>query len=111
AGSGNTGAPNVVRPTGWTSGAATLILDVAKGYLAVWLAGRLTGSSPLWMSAAAVAVMAGHAFPIFLGGKGGKAVASFTGAYLCLTPLPLAATAVVFIVIVAVTRHISAGSI
>src|SRR5213594_1137717 len=105
-GSGNIGATNVLRTTGWTNGAATLILDIAKGYLAVWLAGRLTGDSPLWMSGAALAVMAGHAFPVFLGGKGGKAVASFTGAYLCLAPLPLAATAVVFVVMVAATRHI-----
>jgi glycerol-3-phosphate acyltransferase PlsY len=84
---------------------------MAKGYLAVWLAGRLTGDSVLWMSAAAVAVMAGHAFPVFLGGKGGKAVASFAGAYLCLTPVPLLATAVVFFIIVAWTRYISAASI
>jgi glycerol-3-phosphate acyltransferase PlsY len=84
---------------------------MAKGYLAVWLAGRLTEDSPLWMAAAALAVMAGHAFPVFLEGRGGKAVASFAGAFLCLTPLPLLATAVVFVVIVAATRHISAGSI
>src|SRR6266545_758170 len=83
-GSGNIGATNVLRTTGWKTGAATLILDMAKGYLAVWLAGRLTEASPLWMSAAALAVMAGHAFPIFLAGRGGKAVASFAGAYLCL---------------------------
>jgi acyl phosphate:glycerol-3-phosphate acyltransferase len=110
-GSGNIGATNVARTTGWTIGAATLGLDMAKGYLAVWLAGRLTSDSLVWMSASAVAVMAGHAFPVFLGGKGGKAVASFTGAYLCLTPVPLAATTVVFVAMVAVTRHISAGSI
>ena len=110
-GSGNIGATNVLRTTGWKIGAATLALDIAKGYFAVWLAGRLTGGSEVWMPAAALAVMAGHAFPIFLRGKGGKAVASFTGAYLCLTPLPLAATAVVFIVMVAVTRHISVGSV
>ena len=110
-GSGNIGATNVVRTTGWITGAATLALDLAKGYFAVWLAGQLSAQSPLWMSAAAVAVMAGHAFPLFLGGKGGKAVASFTGAYLCLTPIPLLATAVVFFVIVAATRHVSAGSI
>ena len=110
-GSGNIGATNVVRTTGWKVGAATLALDIAKGYLAVWLAGQLTGGSEIWMPAAALAVMAGHAFPIFLRGRGGKAVASFTGAYLCLTPLPLVATAVVFIVMVAVTRHISVGSV
>jgi len=110
-GSGNIGATNVLRTTGWKIGAATLILDIAKGYLAVWLAGYLTSGDARWMSAAAVAVMAGHAFPIFLGGRGGKAVASFTGAYLCLTPLPLAATAIVFAAMVARTRHISAGSI
>src|SRR6266853_3426207 len=84
-GSGNIGATNVLRTTGWKTGAATLALDMAKGYLAVWLAGRLTENSPLWMSAAALAVMAGHAFPVFLGGRGGKAVASFAGAWLCLT--------------------------
>jgi len=94
-GSGNIGATNVLRTTGWMTGVATLLLDIAKGYFAVWLAGRLTGGEVLWMSGAAVAVMAGHAFPIFLGGKGGKAVASFAGAYLCLTPIPLLATAVV----------------
>ena len=110
-GSGNTGATNVLRTTGWKTGAATLILDIAKGYLAVWLAGYLTDGSAIWMASAALAVMAGHAYPVFLRGKGGKAVASFTGAYLCLTPLPLAATAVVFVVMVATTRHISVGSI
>src|SRR5216684_2656883 len=110
-GSGNIGATNVLRTTGRITGAATLILDFAKGYLAVWLAGRLAGGSEIWMAGAALAVMAGHAYPIFLGGKGGKAVASFVGAYLCLTPLPLAATLVVFVVMVAATRHISVGSV
>ena len=110
-GSGNIGATNVLRTTGWKTGAATLALDIAKGYLAVWLAGYLTGANPMWMAAAALAVMAGHAFPVFLGGKGGKAVASFLGAWLCLTPLPLGATLVVFIAMVSWTRHISVGSI
>ena len=56
--------------------------------------------------------MAGNSVPpVFLRGKGGKAVASFVGAWLCLTPLPLAATLVVFIVMVSWTRYISVGSI
>lgn len=111
AGSGNIGATNVLRTAGRAAGVATLLLDIAKGYLAVWLAGRLTEGSELWMSLAALGVMAGHAFPVFLKFKGGKAVASCVGAFLCLTPLPLAAALVVFVVIVAVTRYVSLGSI
>jgi glycerol-3-phosphate acyltransferase PlsY len=111
AGSGNIGATNVLRTTGRAAGIATLLLDIAKGYLAVWLAARWTGRDPLWMSLAALAVIAGHAYPVFLKFKGGKAVASFVGAFLCLAPLALAAEAVVFLGVVAWTRHISMGSI
>lgn len=110
-GSGNIGATNVLRTSGKAAGIATLLLDILKGYVAVWLAGRLTDGNTLWMSAAALAVVAGHAFPIFLGFKGGKAVASFVGAFLCLTPLAMAAVTVVFIIVVAKTRHVSMGSI
>jgi len=111
AGSGNIGATNVLRTSGKLAGIVTLLLDIAKGYAAVWLARRWTGGDPLWMSAAALAVMAGHAYPVFLKFKGGKAVASFVGAFLCLTPLALSAEIVVFFAIVAWTRYISMGSI
>jgi glycerol-3-phosphate acyltransferase PlsY len=110
-GSGNIGATNVLRTTGRAAGIATLLLDIGKGYVAVWLAGRLTRGEPVWMSAAALAVMAGHAYPVFLRFKGGKAVASFIGAFLCLTPAALACVVVVFLGVVAWTRHISMGSI
>lgn len=111
AGSGNIGATNVLRTNGRASGIATLLLDIAKGYFAVWIAGRFTGHDPLWMSTAALAVMAGHAYPVFLKFHGGKAVASFLGAFLCLTPGALAAECVVFVVVVVWTRHISMASI
>ncbi len=111
AGSGNIGATNVLRTQGTVAGFATLALDIAKGYAAVWLAGRLTGNSEFWSSAAALAVMAGHAYPVFLGFRGGKAVASFVGAFLRLTPVPLIAVLIVFVGVVAWTRHISLGSI
>jgi acyl phosphate:glycerol-3-phosphate acyltransferase len=111
AGSGNIGATNVLRTTGKVAGALTLLLDIAKGYAAVWIADILTGHDPLWMSAAALAVMAGHAYPVFLKFQGGKAVASFVGAFLRLTPLPMLAVLVVFVVVVAWTRQISLGSI
>ena len=110
-GSGNIGATNVLRTTGRGLGVLTLLLDIGKGALAVWIAGRVTHGSPGWMAAAALAVMAGHAFPIFLKFHGGKAVASFVGAFLYLTPIPLLATLVVFVIVVAVSRYISMGSV
>ena len=110
-GSGNIGATNVLRTTGRAAGVATLLLDIAKGYAAVWIAGSLTGQSPVWTSLAALAVMAGHAFPVFLGFKGGKAVASFVGAFLRLTPLALVCALIIFVAVVAWSRFISLGSI
>jgi len=110
-GSGNIGATNVLRTTGRAAGVATLLLDMGKGYLAVWLEGRLTGGNAEWMSAAALAVMIGHSYPVFLRFRGGKAMAAFVGAWFCVTPLPLAAALVVFVVMAAWTRHISLGSI
>ncbi len=111
AGSGNIGATNVLRTTGWAIAIVTLVLDIAKGFLAVWLMGRFTHESPVWMSAAAIAVMAGHAYPLFLKFQGGKAVASFIGAFLYLTPIPLLAALVVFLIAVAASRYISLGSV
>ncbi len=110
-GSGNIGATNVLRTTGRAAGLVTLLLDIAKGATAVWLAGKLTGGNIHWMSAAAVTVMLGHAFPIFLKFQGGKAVASFIGAYLYLAPLPLLAVLIVWLAAVAFTRQVSIGSI
>ncbi|MCX6593996.1 MAG: glycerol-3-phosphate 1-O-acyltransferase PlsY [Acidobacteria bacterium] len=116
AGSGNIGATNVLRTTGRALGIGTLLLDIAKGALAVWLMDlTVAGLSPemqaLWTSLAAVVVMLGHGFPIFLKFQGGKAVASFIGAFLYLTPLPLFAVLLLFVAVVWVTRYISLGSI
>lgn len=110
-GSGNIGATNVVRAAGWGAGLLTLALDIGKGYLAVWATGRLTEGDVVWPAAAALAVMLGHAFPVFLKFRGGKAVASFVGAYLCLSPIPLLASLGVFGVTVALSRYVSLGSI
>ena len=110
-GSGNIGATNVLRTTGRAAAVATLVLDIGKGMLAVWLAGKLTDGSPAAMSLAALAVMAGHAYPVFLKFHGGKAVASFIGAFLILAPVPLLAALLLFVIVVAATRYISLGSI
>jgi glycerol-3-phosphate acyltransferase PlsY len=114
-GSGNIGATNVLRTTGRMQGVVTLVLDIAKGFAAVWIAAELTAgapaSAPMWTSASALAVMAGHSFPVFLRFKGGKAVASFIGAFLYLTPEPMLAALVLFIIMVAGTGYISAASV
>jgi|SRR5579872_7354716 len=110
-GSGNIGATNVLRTTGRAAGILTLLLDIAKGYAAVLIAAELTQRDAVWVSAAALAVMAGHAYPVFLKFHGGKAVASFVGAFLCIAPLAVAAECIIFVVVVVWTRHISMASI
>lgn len=110
-GSGNIGATNVLRSEGPALGIATLLLDIAKGWLAVWLMAKYGSDSALWTSLAGLAVIAGHAFPAVLKFQGGKAVASFVGAFAYLAPLPLLAITIIFIAVVAVTRFISLGSI
>lgn len=110
-GSGNIGATNVMRTTGRSAGVLTLLLDGGKGWLAVWLAAILTGGSVLWTSMAALAVLLGHAFSLWLKFTGGKAVASFVGAFLYLTPVPLVAVILIFVFVVAWTRYLSLGSI
>jgi len=111
AGSGNIGATNVLRTTGTAAGILTLLLDAAKAWTAVWLADRLTGGNILWMSFAALSVLAGHVFPAWLGFKGGKAVASFIGAFAYLAWLPLVAVLLIFIAVLATSRYLSLGSI
>lgn len=110
-GSGNIGATNVLRSSGRGLGIATLLLDIAKGWLAVWLMARFGSAEALWTSLAAITVILGHAFPAVLKFQGGKAVASFVGAFAYLAPLPLLAITIVFVLVVAVTRFISLGSI
>jgi glycerol-3-phosphate acyltransferase PlsY len=111
AGSGNIGATNVMRTSGKVLGILTLLLDGAKGWLAVYLAARLTAGNTTWMSAAAAAVIAGHIFSPYLKFTGGKGVATFTGAFLFLTPAALLVLLVLFIAAVCYRPYISFGSL
>jgi acyl phosphate:glycerol-3-phosphate acyltransferase len=81
-GSGNIGATNVLRTGHKGLAAATLALDVLKGTLAVWLASRYVGEAGLF---AGLGAFAGHLFPVWLGFKGGKGVATFLGVLLGLS--------------------------
>jgi glycerol-3-phosphate acyltransferase PlsY len=110
-GSGNIGATNVHRTAGGKAGVIVLLLDIFKGFFAVWIASVLTQGNPVGLGMAAVAVMVGHSFPVFLGFRGGKAVACFIGAFLFIAPLALLAVTVLFILTVAISKYISLGSI
>lgn len=110
-GSGNIGAANVARSAGTIAGGLTLLFDAAKGYLAVWIAERWTTSNGRWMMAAAVAAVIGHMFPVWLGFKGGKGVATGLGVFLPICPEAVAAAAALWILLVAFWRYSSLGSI
>jgi glycerol-3-phosphate acyltransferase PlsY len=110
-GSGNIGATNVVRSGAKGLGIATLLLDMAKAYVAVKIAQHLAPGNYDLAVVAAVAAILGHVFPIWLGFRGGKGVASALGVFLALTPISAACTFAVFLVIVLITRYVSLASI
>ncbi|HXQ26952.1 MAG TPA: glycerol-3-phosphate 1-O-acyltransferase PlsY [Candidatus Acidoferrales bacterium] len=110
-GSGNIGAANVARSAGAIAGVLTLLFDVGKGYLAVWIAGRWTGGSVRWMMAAAVAAVVGHVFPVWLRFRGGKGVATGLGVFLPICPEAVAAAAALWLIMVGFWRYSSLGSI
>jgi acyl phosphate:glycerol-3-phosphate acyltransferase len=113
-GSGGTGATNVSRRAGKLAGVLTLLLDAAKGALAVWMARWLVTPDlgVNWpVAAAAIIAVFGHCFPVWLGFRGGKGVATGVGVFLSLSPLALALAALVFLLVFATTRYVSLGSI
>jgi glycerol-3-phosphate acyltransferase PlsY len=110
-GSGATGATNVTRRAGLKAGIITYVLDVAKGSTAVLLMKLVAEDNYVWIGAAAVAAIAGHIFPVFLGFRGGKGVATGVGVYAALVPLSVVSSLVVFVLIVWRTRYMSLGSI
>jgi glycerol-3-phosphate acyltransferase PlsY len=110
-GSGNIGATNVYRTIGRKLGALTLVGDALKGALPVLLAINLFGDNTNQIGAVAVAAFLGHCFPVYLGFKGGKGVATALGVYLVLSPLAVLGAFLLFVGLVWKTRYISLGSI
>jgi len=130
-GSGNIGATNVARTGSKKLAIATLVLDALKGYAAVtfasWLIltsrsflflpqgyrlGGVTGE--VWSTLCALGALfaiLGHMFPVWLGFRGGKGVATAAGAFLALAPRALLLALLVFAIIVAITRYVSLASI
>jgi acyl phosphate:glycerol-3-phosphate acyltransferase len=110
-GSGNIGATNVARTSGWSVGVATLLLDAAKGFLAVWLTEHFTGGNIRFMMYAGLAAILGHVFPVWLKFAGGKGVATALGVFLAICWPATAAAALLFVLVVLFWRYVSLASI
>lgn len=115
-GSGNIGATNVARAGGTALGVTTLLLDALKGYLAVVIAIVASGRVPnldvsLAAPLAALCAILGHVFPVWLKFRGGKGVATAVGAFAGLAPRAVLVVLAVFLIIVAISRYVSLGSI
>jgi len=109
-GSGNIGATNVYRVAGRWVGVATLLGDIIKGIVPVIVAIQMQGSSTQVASVASIAFL-GHCYPIYLGFRGGKGVATALGIFMVLSPKGVAIAAALFVVLVWKFRYISLGSI
>jgi len=122
-GSGNIGATNVLRFGGKGLGAATFLLDVLKGSAAVWLGTVLWNNMPTAVSSAphpdqatfqaltALCCVLGHMFPVWLGFRGGKGVATGFGVFLVAAPWAALAAIGVFGIVLAISRYVSLASI
>ena len=114
-GSGNAGSTNVLRTLGKKAGAFTFAGDVLKGFIAVWMAKIIAYVLHIDVTICAylavVAVVLGHNYPVFLGFKGGKGVATSLGSMLAMNPVTALTCLGFFIIIVALTKYVSLVSI
>jgi glycerol-3-phosphate acyltransferase PlsY len=109
-GSGNVGATNALRAAGWRAALAVLVIDVAKGALAVGVMCQAT-DAPAWAAAAGLAAVVGHCFPVWLSFSGGKGVATAVGAFAVLAPAALAIAAVVWLAVMVAWRYVALASV
>ncbi|HOH97031.1 MAG TPA: glycerol-3-phosphate 1-O-acyltransferase PlsY [Candidatus Cloacimonadota bacterium] len=110
-GSGNIGATNALRQFGTKVGVLVLILDMIKGIVSVLLAKSLLGLDNVMVPICGLIAILGHIYPVWLGFKGGKGVATAAGVGLALAPLSIPLALAVFILVVYKTRYVSLGSI
>lgn len=115
-GSGNAGATNTVRVLGYGAGIPVLLFDVFKAWLAVfasmhWFEWNTSGDTLVYFNIIiGIAAVIGHIYPIYIGFRGGKGVATLAGTALALFPLAFLSSLITFIVVVAITRYVSLGS-
>ena len=108
-GSKSTGASNVQRTMGWKYGIITFLSDAAKGLLSCWIAWLITGSHMVSLIAGLCCVI-GHNWPVFFRFKGGKGVATTGAVMLYCFPVPALVCIVLTVVVIAVFKYISIGS-
>lgn len=108
-GSGNAGMTNMLRTYGKKAAVFTLLGDVMKAVISIFIGMLLAGESGAYI--AGFACMLGHSFPIYYGFKGGKGVLVTAATLLCLEPVVFAIVFLVFVIIVAFTKFVSLGSI
>jgi glycerol-3-phosphate acyltransferase PlsY len=109
-GSGNIGATNVARSSP-ALGVLTLILDAAKGLVAVALTRTFFPGWSLLAGVAALFAILGHLFPIWLKFRGGKGVATGLGAFIVIAPKAVLIAAAIFVILVLIFRYVSLGSV
>lgn len=109
-GSGNIGATNVLRTLGKGPAALTFGGDVAKGWIAVWLAEAI-GPEPWWGAAGALVAIVGNCWSVFLRFRGGKGVATGLGAFLRLMPLATLPAMLVWGIVALTFRYVSLASL
>lgn len=110
-GSGNPGATNVLRSGNKTAAALTLVGDAAKGLVAVWVMRQFGSDAPLAVALAGIAAFIGHVFPVFLGFKGGKGVATAVGVLGAFSGYLALAAAVTWLLIAVTTRYSSLAAL
>ncbi|GAA3648295.1 glycerol-3-phosphate 1-O-acyltransferase PlsY [Asaccharospora irregularis] len=114
-GSGNAGSTNVLRTLGKKAGAMTFLGDILKGVIAVLvsriISNMLGVDTVLASYVAVIFVVMGHNWPVFLGFRGGKGVATSLGAMTCVHPIIALSCLLIFIVIVALSKYVSLGSV
>jgi len=113
-GSGNIGATNVARLLGKKLGMITLVLDCLKGFLPIFIASRLLPDGPyreMILLLCGVFAVVGHMFPLYLGFKGGKGVATALGVFLFLSPVAIGVSTIVFFGSVMLSGFVSVGSL
>ena len=115
-GSGNAGATNIVRVLGWKAGIPVMVVDVVKGWFAIWMGTRLFGHAvdpsglEYFRIGMALAAVLGHVYPLFAGFRGGKGIATLFGVGIALYPVSIWVAVGIFLLVLFISGYVSLSS-